>query len=69
MTQSIIQCSFCAASSRQARRLIAGPHIFVCDKCVLVMMTILGKQDRDWFEEAVAEVRASLSNAEVAVAH
>ncbi|MBO0728711.1 MAG: hypothetical protein J2P57_05600 [Acidimicrobiaceae bacterium] len=27
-------CSFCGASARQIRRLIAGPHVYICNRCI-----------------------------------
>lgn len=29
-----LYCSFCGKSQNQARRLIAGPNVFICDECV-----------------------------------
>ncbi|WP_020613082.1 ATP-dependent Clp protease ATP-binding subunit ClpX [Sediminispirochaeta bajacaliforniensis] len=38
-------CSFCGKSSEHARRLIAGPGVFICDECVHVCMRILNDED------------------------
>jgi ClpX C4-type zinc finger len=42
-------CSFCGAVQREASRLIAGPGVAVCDRCVGVAMDLLvqGRTDRD----------------------
>jgi ClpX C4-type zinc finger len=29
-----LQCSFCGKNEKEAARLIAGPHVFICDECV-----------------------------------
>ena len=42
-----LYCSFCAKSQREVRELIAGPHVFVCDRCVLVMAAMLQNENAD----------------------
>lgn len=32
---SKLYCSFCGKSSQEARQLIAGPDVFICDECVV----------------------------------
>ncbi|MBF0153563.1 MAG: ATP-dependent Clp protease ATP-binding subunit ClpX [Magnetococcales bacterium] len=31
---SILHCSFCGKNQHEARKLIAGPSVFICDECV-----------------------------------
>ncbi|MEO5365417.1 MAG: ATP-dependent Clp protease ATP-binding subunit ClpX [Magnetococcus sp. WYHC-3] len=31
---SVLHCSFCGKSQHEARKLIAGPSVFICDECV-----------------------------------
>ncbi len=38
-------CSFCGKSSDLARRLIAGPGVFICDECVNVCKKILDEEE------------------------
>ncbi len=38
-------CSFCGKSADMARKLIAGPGVFICDECVLVCKKILDEED------------------------
>jgi ATP-dependent Clp protease ATP-binding subunit ClpX len=38
-------CSFCGKSSDMARRLIAGPGVYICDDCVLVCKKILDEEE------------------------
>ena len=32
--EKLLYCSFCGKSQREARKLIAGPSVFICDECV-----------------------------------
>jgi ATP-dependent Clp protease ATP-binding subunit ClpX len=38
-------CSFCGKSADMARRLIAGPGVFICDECVHVCKKILDEEE------------------------
>jgi len=38
-------CSFCGKSADTARRLIAGPGVYICDECVHVCKKILNEED------------------------
>jgi ATP-dependent Clp protease ATP-binding subunit ClpX len=38
-------CSFCGKSAEMARRLIAGPGVYICDECVNVCRKILDEED------------------------
>ena len=38
-------CSFCGKSADIARRLIAGPGVFICDECVIVCKKILDEEE------------------------
>jgi hypothetical protein len=29
-----LACSFCGKAQKQVRKLIAGPHVYICDQCV-----------------------------------
>jgi ATP-dependent Clp protease ATP-binding subunit ClpX len=39
-----VTCSFCGKSRRQVKALIAGPGVFICDKCVALCTEILAKR-------------------------
>jgi len=41
-----IHCSFCGNSQYDVHRFIAGPRVFVCDACVMLMAAILEREDR-----------------------
>ena len=30
----LLKCSFCGKTQRQARKLIAGPGVYICDQCI-----------------------------------
>ena len=34
-------CSFCGAAQAATRRLVAGPHIYICESCVGVAETVI----------------------------
>jgi ATP-dependent Clp protease ATP-binding subunit ClpX len=40
-------CSFCGKSADIARRLIAGPGVFICDECVHVCRKILDEEEEN----------------------
>ena len=39
-----ICCSFCGKPQNEARRLIAGPGVFICDECIELCMSILNDE-------------------------
>jgi ATP-dependent Clp protease ATP-binding subunit ClpX len=40
-------CSFCGKSAQYARRIIAGPGVYICDECVKVCEQILAEEDQE----------------------
>lgn len=56
-----ICCSFCGKPQNEARRLIAGPGVFICDECIELCMSILNDEKnlstrKDNYNEASAEL-------------
>jgi ATP-dependent Clp protease ATP-binding subunit ClpX len=49
-------CSFCGKPAEFARRLIAGPGVFICDECVLVCKKILDEEDSVLTNEIIEDV-------------
>ena len=49
-------CSFCGKSADVAKRLIAGPGVFICDECVHVCKRILDEEDDVLTSEYLEEV-------------
>jgi ATP-dependent protease Clp ATPase subunit len=41
-----LRCAFCGKSDEEVRKLIAGPQVYICDKCVLVCVGILADDRR-----------------------
>jgi len=41
---NVTLCSFCGKSHAEARKLIAGPGVYICDSCINVCKTILDKE-------------------------
>jgi ATP-dependent Clp protease ATP-binding subunit ClpX len=48
-------CSFCGKSSEVARRLIAGPGVYICDECVIICRKILDDEEANLSTEIVEE--------------
>jgi ATP-dependent protease Clp ATPase subunit len=42
-------CSFCGKDQKEARKLIAGPGVFICDSCVKICNGIIIKELGDDF--------------------
>ncbi|HEX2047509.1 MAG TPA: ClpX C4-type zinc finger protein [Acidimicrobiales bacterium] len=40
----VLQCSFCGKTQHQARKLIAGPGVYICDECVALCDRILEEE-------------------------
>lgn len=49
-------CSFCGKSGDVARRLIAGPGVYICDECVHVCKKILDEEDDVLTSEFLEEI-------------
>src|SRR5262245_19970350 len=45
-TKNTLYCSFCGKSQHEARKLIAGPTVFICDECVELCMDIVGEENK-----------------------
>jgi ATP-dependent Clp protease ATP-binding subunit ClpX len=41
-----LRCSFCGKPEESARKLIAGPRVFICDACVGLCVDILRQDAR-----------------------
>ncbi|HCR43220.1 MAG TPA: ATP-dependent Clp protease ATP-binding subunit ClpX [Ruminococcaceae bacterium] len=56
-----ICCSFCGKPQSEARRLIAGPGVFICDECIELCMSILNDEKnlcskKENYSESVSEL-------------
>ena len=45
-TSSQLRCSFCRRPKSQVERLIAGPNVHICDRCVEFSNEILEEERR-----------------------
>ncbi len=55
-SESAKVCSFCGKSAEMARRLIAGPGVFICDECVNVCKKIIDEEDDEVTAEFTGDV-------------
>jgi len=39
-----VYCSFCGLSSKEVAHLVAGPRVFICDKCAQLCADIMQKE-------------------------
>lgn len=53
-------CSFCGKSADHARRLIAGPGVYICDECVHVCKRILDEEEQVATTEFMEDVPTPL---------
>ncbi len=55
-SENMKACSFCGKSADYARRLIAGPGVYICDECVKVCAKILDEEEDVITSEFIDEV-------------
>ncbi len=48
--QEVVKCSFCGMSQKQVRKLIAGPGVYICDKCIDLCNDIISEELGDRVE-------------------
>lgn len=41
---AVLYCSFCGKSQHDVSKLVAGPHVFICDECIDVCSDIVDEQ-------------------------
>src|SRR5260370_12383331 len=41
-----LHCSFCSKSQHDVRKLIAGPGVYICDKCVEVCLDVIREEGK-----------------------
>ena len=59
----VLACSFCGHTKDQARKLIAGPSVVICDACVELCNEILVGEDPAWPWQRTSEAPAGLAPA------
>jgi hypothetical protein len=50
-------CSLCGKGQHSVRKLVAGPHIFICDECVELCMVIARGDSTSFYLRTPAEYR------------
>ena len=45
MNDKDVYCSFCGKPHNQAKRIIAGPGVYICDECIELCMSILDEEE------------------------
>lgn len=44
--QRLWRCSFCGKGKDRARRLVAGPGVFICDQCIQICNEVLQSDEQ-----------------------
>jgi ATP-dependent protease Clp ATPase subunit len=63
MADHNLKCPFCGKRDSEVARLIAGPRVYICDKCVDACIEILGS-DNDWRENQIVNLTRLRQQAE-----
>jgi ATP-dependent protease Clp ATPase subunit len=42
-----LRCSFCRKNDTEVLKLVAGPRVFICDKCVAIASRIMADDPHD----------------------
>jgi ATP-dependent Clp protease ATP-binding subunit ClpX len=50
-TKNIKYCSFCGRSQHEAKKLIAGPSVFICDACISLCANIIKEENKKTMAE------------------
>ena len=48
-------CSFCGKSQHEAKKLIAGPNVFICDSCITLCTNIIKEENKKTLSEHTSE--------------
>ena len=57
-----LRCSFCGKSQEEVKKLIAGPHVYICDECVELCQEIMMEE---WNEEQKNKAKTLLKPTEI----
>jgi ATP-dependent Clp protease ATP-binding subunit ClpX len=63
MADEKMKCSFCGKRASEVERLIAGPQVYICNKCVDACIEILGSE-HEWREFQIANLTRLRQQAE-----
>jgi epoxyqueuosine reductase QueG len=37
----VLRCSFCGKSENEVKKLVAGPHAYICDECINICNQVI----------------------------
>jgi ClpX C4-type zinc finger protein len=43
MDRRHLACSFCGKNEDQVEKLVAGPRVYICDRCVAIAVRLMGE--------------------------
>ncbi len=55
---NLTMCSFCGKSHSEVRKLISGPGVYICDKCVDVCKNVIDKEFKEESKKSSFQIRA-----------
>ena len=54
---NLTMCSFCGKSHSEVRKLISGPGVYICDKCVDVCKNVIDKEFKEESKKSTFHIR------------
>jgi ATP-dependent Clp protease ATP-binding subunit ClpX len=54
---NLTMCSFCGKSHAEVRKLISGPGVYICDKCVDVCKNVIDKEFKEESKKSTFQIR------------
>lgn len=60
--EPVLFCSFCGKRQHDVRKLVAGPHVFICDECIELCMTMVREDGQSFYLRSPDEYRALAEN-------
>lgn len=55
---NLTMCSFCGKSHAEVRKLISGPGVYICDKCVDVCKAVIDKEFKEESKKSTLQIRS-----------
>ncbi len=60
VTMAILSCTFCGESQARCEKLIAGPTVYICDRCVLAAPGVSDEAGSGWSSVGSSRPEATL---------
>lgn len=71
----MFHCSFCGKNETEVKKLVAGPRVYICDECAVLVMNIMDsagdnqpqppRAEAAWWRSWLARVRRFLRGGQV----